>query len=686
MLKAIDAFVKKDLLALNEKYIIPVFQRNYSWSTGQCKQLIDDILLTNKENYKHFIGNMICQRVVNNSTYVNENIIIDGQQRITTLFLFVKAIKDLSDDRDDIEQLNNFLFLNNNEKKLFLNIEDDKNYAELLKDNFEEINIQSPIYINYHYFKTTINDLLIKKTYVIKDFLRFISNLVFVKIHIDDNDDAQTIFERINSTGLDLSTADLVRNFLLMTNYNEKLYKDYWYKIEKLLGVSKVSEFIHCYLIFKVSRSVSEKKVYSVFKEYLSCNNWKKEDILYEMNEFSKYYSYLIQIKDFPNKKINKVIKDIHLMNQKTCFPFIFHLLNDYFLKVIDDDILLNCLEIIRNYIIRRILVDKALKNLNKFFSNLYEKIFTSKEFKQKYYDAMASYFIQVITTDRFPSDLEVTKALQINNLYANKTLCKFIFFELEHHNSNERIEDTNITIEHIMPQNLTEDWKKYLGENYRVTHELYLHTIGNLSLTGYNSNLSDFSFERKKEILKLKGSKFNFINKLVYECDVWNDKTILKRTNHLIECFLKIFPIKLPIEDILFKELLQPESTLENYGNLNGTGIAYFKIRGNNFYPKNWNDMLKITLEELYKENTEKMLGLALQNYSLKNNGTIDISLQKQKITRSKEIENTNIHYNYNYSATDIVNFIESLFDYFNYDKESFRFVTKKENKSKYD
>ncbi|ASP28452.1 hypothetical protein SCORR_v1c06800 [Spiroplasma corruscae] len=679
MIEATNTFIEKELKELNELYIIPVFQRNYSWTTKECEQLFSDLLLTNNE-YKHFIGIIILQRINNDLTRSSQNIIIDGQQRITTIFILIKALHDLCTNHNDSESLRSYLYMEDKKtKKIKLNKEDDITFKYLLNDDFDKIKIGSRIFSNYIFFKNKFSKLIEEEKFKIDEFSKLISKLIFVRVQINIDDNPQLIFERINSTGVELSTSDLIRNYLLMTNYSEELYENYWYELEKLFDNKNLNSFIHHYIMYKTNKSIPDSKVYSEFKKFLTVNDIPNEEVLKDLKKVSKLYAILLQVVPFPNSKINKVIRDLLVFKQRTCFPFIINILNDYYIDLIDQDTLYDCLLLIRNYILRRLIVDKVAKNLNKLFVDLYVKIFDKIENKKNYYDAIWSYFIQIKSTDRYPGDIDVKKSFQISNMYSNRQLCKYILYEIEHFNSKEKIiYDENITIEHIMPQNLSSEWKQYLGPDYSLIHSQFLHTIGNLSLTGYNSNLKDYSFKRKKSILIEKSSRFNHINKLIFESECWNEDAIINRSNFLWENFINIFCNKEPRIKIIYDSLNQPEQTLEDFEDVNGTNISYFELNGNRFYTKNWSEMLKLTLEELFKENSEKMISLALQNYSFKNNGTVDISFDKSKIKRFNEIHDTKVYYNRNYTPNEMLILIRNLFDLYGIDNNNFKFVNK--------
>ncbi|PPE05660.1 DUF262 domain-containing protein [Mesoplasma corruscae] len=545
--------IRNNILEQSEKYLVPVFQRNYSWQKKQCDTLLNDIIEAGIKNKEHYLGNFVLDRKSNNKTFINENIIIDGQQRITTIFLLMKVLRDLSTNDIEIKQLDEFLFIRKESVsdepiiKLVLNLEDNKNFISLLK-NDETINKKSEIWINYNYFFNKISYYLKNDNlFSIKDIINGVNKLVSVMIFINNNDHPQIIFERINSTGIKLTPTDLIRNFLMMKDgYEEKIFRDYWYKMEKDLETKNIELFMHYFLIYKSEEAIASNKIYESFKDFFKKNNWDREVFLEEMLKASQYFSLIIGRQNITNHKFKKIINDFHLLNQKTVYPFLMHIVRDYSDKIISENTMLNCFIYIKNYILRRIIVDKSTKNLNKFFANLYAKIF-SRFNKKNYQQAIIDYMNEVDTSDRVPKDFEFMESLKNINLYRVKaSICNFVLQEIEHNGSKETVSLDKISIEHIMPQKLTNEWKTELGEHYKDIHEKYLHKIGNLSLTGYNPDLSNKTFNEKKRILKEQNSKFTILNKYILESNKWGKLEIEQRTEELAKTICKIFTISL--------------------------------------------------------------------------------------------------------------------------------------------
>ncbi|QEH62010.1 hypothetical protein SCHIN_v1c08150 [Spiroplasma chinense] len=670
--------VRATLLEHNEVYIIPVYQRNYSWTKEQCSQFFDDLIKLKNSNDVHFIGNIILNRNVNNLTYINENIIIDGQQRITTTFILLKAMLDMVSSPVEKMTIESFIFKKDGVKKLNLNIEDDNNFKLLLKNDHENVDKSSFVYINYLYFKDKLISLFDKqKDYDIQVMINCISRLVYANTTLDNNDDAQVIFERINSTGVQLTLADLVRNFLLMSYHDQNnLYIDNWYVIETLLK-EKVNAFVNHYLIFKSSSAISDKKSYPEFKKLIYEKNLDRREVLYEMKNISKHYAKIVGLENFGNKKIDQMLEHIRVINQTTCYPFLLHLFEDNKSGLIDDETLYKSLKLIRNYLIRRTITDKSAKNLNKLFSNLYDKVFKLEVNRNNYYDSLCSYLIQITTTDRFPTDSEFGRALVKNNIYSARAICKLLLYEIEHYGLKEKLETEQITIEHIMPQNRNEKWRTHIGDDYNLVHEIYLHTIGNLTLTGFNVELSDYSFETKKQKLKELSSKFTVLNESIFDKNVWNEEAIKARAQVLINKAIKVFEYSQPEKKFEYKELLIPKSNLVNFGDINGTKIASFVMDGQEHYTKDYTELLRITLEELYRSREELLISLAKQNFSFKSTKTIDLSFDKELIKRSKKLDNAPIYFNYNYTPNDVISLIGTIYDYLDLDKETFEFTT---------
>ena len=446
-----------DLIESNKKqFIIPVYQRNYEWFKPQCKKLYDDIIHSFEQKKKHFVGSIVyveLGEIEKLHTYV----IIDGQQRITTLYLLLKALYDLCGERDNYakEEISDILFNKDKYNELKLTsqtklklkpIKSDNNQLLLLmNDDFDNMNPTSHIYINYMYFKDLINDTLISKDIRIKDIVEGMKSLVSAVIALNDgDDDPQVVFESINSTGLDLSLADLIRNYVLMTDkQQEYLFENYWQKIEQNVGIDSMTNYITFYLTFRSKEVVSNKNAYEVYKRYYDFAKYDNETALKDLFRYSNYYKAFCNGDTKYSSIVNKRLEGLRILDQSTAYPFLFSIFDDFDNKVIEMDELEKVVSFLFIYLLRRIICGVPSNSLRGLFKNLYSRIFAEEENKKHYYDAVVQFFMQLTTKDKVPSDTEFKNALMTSDLYQKKKTCKYLLKTLEDINEDGTYLDT---------------------------------------------------------------------------------------------------------------------------------------------------------------------------------------------------------------------------------------------------
>jgi uncharacterized protein with ParB-like and HNH nuclease domain len=549
----------EDFLSSNKtQFVIPVYQRNYDWNTNQCSQLLNDILEigANGSNV-HFIGSIVyVHDDVYTSSRIKELIIIDGQQRLTTLTLVYLAIYKLARKMNDtgLESEINETFLINKfareEEKLKLKPTDNNEKAlkYLLRDDEnEEFNQYSKLVENFTYFSNRIT----KENY--NYVLKGLSQLMFVEISLDrKKDNPQRIFESLNSTGLELSQADLIRNYILMglgRKDQQKIYNNYWAIIESLakdenLNKSKVSDFIRDFLTLNNKKIPNKGKVYLEFKtKYPTSTLNHLETTLGEVKSLVKYYNKLINPENEADRKIRQQLKYIKRLEINVAYPFLMKVYEDYSNSVISKEIFIEILELIQSFAWRRFIVGLPTNALNKIFMLLYDKVETGN-----YQLSIQKWLLERPGTQRFPKNKEVIEALRLKDVYNIKSKNRTYLLErLENYNNKELINiDTNpdITIEHIFPQNPDPKWKVELGnKEYNKVKETYLHTIGNLTLSGNNGKLGNKSFIQKRD---LEDAGYNasrlWLNKHLSTVSEWNSDEIEKRFNQLSGRFLEIW------------------------------------------------------------------------------------------------------------------------------------------------
>ncbi|MDR1385900.1 MAG: DUF262 domain-containing HNH endonuclease family protein [Planctomycetaceae bacterium] len=550
-----------DFLASNKtQFVIPVYQRNYDWPKKDCERLLNDILEigSNKKMIAHFIGSIV---FIHDSAYTTSNIkeltIIDGQQRLTTITLIYIAIHRLAQELNNESLVNEILdtylinkYASKEEEKLKLRPTEnnDKALKYLLNNNKNDIFPDfSKIIDNFNYFKNRIAE----ENY--KVIWEGLNKLMFVEISLEKSkDDPQRIFESLNSTGLELSQADLIRNYILMglnRNDQTKIYQKYWEFIEKhakyeISNISKVSDYIRDYLTFKNKKIPNKRNVYFEFKEKYPITTFEKLiDDLTEIKDFSIHYNKLINPQKETDKGIRLQLEYIDRLEVNVAFPFLIKVYDDYESSLMDKATFISILELIQSYLWRRFILGLPTNALNKIFMTLYEKVDVSN-----YLFSVQKSLLQRTGTQRFPKDAEVIDALKVKDVYNIKSKNRLYLLErLENHENKEyiRVEgNPDITVEHIFPQTPDPKWKIELEKDkFIFIQDNYLNTIGNLTLSGNNGKLGNKTFVEKRD-LKEAGYKDSrlWLNKYLSKLEKWDQEEIEKRFVQIVERFLKIW------------------------------------------------------------------------------------------------------------------------------------------------
>ena len=618
-MEANKRYILRDIIGANKTlFKIPVYQRNYDWADYHCIRLLKDIAeLINTPN-SHFTGTIVYM-MEKFDFGLTQVILIDGQQRLTTIMLILKALSDCSKtiDGDNTSKEIDDTFLCNKwcDEKYKIKLKpvktDNEQFTLLMDDKFDDMNIDSHIYINYKIIKETFDKWIIKGVKAM-DILDALTRLQVVEIVLDEGkDDPQIIFESINSTGLDLSNSDLIRNFLLMNCDNQEyMYENYWLYIEKALtnGVDykNLDFFMAMYLTFKLSAPMNSKDLYRKFIKLFDDENYTKESMLEELKYYCDIFKLFIHYDKDRDTEFTKStyqsLAGFRALKQTTIYPFLFHLFDDYKNNIIDQVILAKVLKFLLSYLIRRIVCGSTSNTLRGLFVYLYNRIFKVSINKKKYYESINKFFFTLNTKDVIPTDDEFRTSLKYSNLYSNNAVCKFILMDIENGNDKEILSLENITIEHVMPQTLTVEWKNMLGDNYEEVHNKLIHTLGNLSVTGYNSTLSNKKFEEKKELLV--ESKAVKLNKYILECSAWNYETILARADSLSIILLDKFGIEKIIDNSIEFDYLQ-KITLGDYSMVTGKQLISFNFKGENFRQSKYKLMLYDIVNRIFPRMT---------------------------------------------------------------------------------
>lgn len=549
----------------NSRLVIPVYQRPYSWDEEQCVQLWDDIISVGKRPAdRHFTGSVVwVQDGVMSASGVTPLLLIDGQQRITTLTLLIAALADYSRANPDkvfhfshAEIMGRGYLLDSfkpkeDRYKLTLSQGDKDTLCSLL-DNLADPDVKivegsSRIIQNFHLFRNKIEAM--EDPNIVWDGIQ---RLDVVSISLDaGKDNPQLIFESMNSTGKDLSSADLIRNFVLMglpREEQEKLYLNHWRVIEETLGEDSYDEvfdeFIRNYLtVLYAPEPLTRRDIYSVFKRHVVENGYNKDgrivDLLKEIEAFAGYYAK-IRFGAEVEPKLKAVLDNLAKLNVSVVNPLLLSLYQDYDDGAFEMDDFIAMVRLVESFVFRRAVCDAPTNSLNKFLPSVIAKLNKVQESGGNYREAFESYlFVEDGTARRFPTDAEFVQALETRDIYHFRRAF-YLLSGLEnwHHPKDPLpIDSGKYTIEHIMPQNAlnVDEWRAELGPDCEEVYESLLHNLGNLTLTAYNSELSDCSFAEKKDhLVGGYSNEYLVISKAVHDADSWNGESIGARAKEL--------------------------------------------------------------------------------------------------------------------------------------------------------
>ena len=553
-MKASERKITKLFSESDTVFSIPVYQRDYNWQEKQCQRLFKDILQTGKNEKvsSYFLGSIV---------YIHDGIygvgekefhVIDGQQRMTTLTLLFWAIyfklkgTILAKDADKI--YNQYVVNPYSEKEIKLKLLPPEENLYILNkishNKFNELEAfqDRNMLKNYLFFEKELENLSFDD---MKHLSNGIEKLIYIDIALEKGkDDPQKIFESLNSTGLDLSQGDLIRNYILMDlerGEQNRIYKEIWIPIENNCKVSDgseitsyVSDFIRDYLTLKTEKISSKPKVFETFKAYYEKENDEK---LEDMKKYSEAYSYIIKPGLEKDKDIQRELDYLKSLDKTVINTFLIGILKDYKDNILEKDELVNMLILLQSYLWRRYITEKPTNALNKIFQGMYGKISRSGN----YYENL----VDILMAEDFPTDEELESALKLKNVYKDKEKLNYVFKKLENYNHNELIDFDNekITIEHIFPQKPNKAWKENYSDNELEQMISFKDTISNLTLTGSNSNLSNKAFHEKRddEVHGYRNSKL-YMNKYLGRLEEWNLLSMEARFESLYDDIIKIW------------------------------------------------------------------------------------------------------------------------------------------------
>ncbi|WRG50570.1 DUF262 and DUF1524 domain-containing protein [Helicobacter pylori] len=532
-----------------KQFVIPIYQRVYSWKKEQCKQLWDDIIKIggNDKMNGHFIGSILY--VLDDNTHSSPLLIIDGQQRLTTITLLFIALRNHSSDEVKIlekfshKEIESYLINSNKDGdkkfKLILS-ESDKDTLLFLIDKNKRKPSEPSVKIveNFKLFEKWISE----NTDKLETIFKGLEKLMMVWIALEKGkDDPQLIFESMNSKGIELTQTDLIRNYIVMeteVGKQEDFYNQYWRAMEEDFKQNETlfNRFVRHYLTIKTGKIPNEKRVYEAFKDYQQKEGIEIENLLKDLQKYCGYFCQ-IAFKKEADKDLNKALSFLVDLEMDVVYPLLLELYSDYRDGVLSQQDFISIIALTESYICRRTVCGFGTNSLNKVFPFVTKKIN-----KDQYLESIEAHFLSLEkTTGKFPKDSEFKDSLITIDFYRFKKK-KYFFERLEKFDTEEPVDTQKCTIEHIMPQTLTEEWKRDLGENFQAIHDKYLHTIGNLTLTGYNKEYSNNSFQEKRDMEKgFKQSPLR-LNQSLKDLEPFGEEKIKKRANDLADWALKIW------------------------------------------------------------------------------------------------------------------------------------------------
>ena len=609
----------------DKRFIIPVYQRNYDWRIENCKQLYDDLIaIVRKERSSHFFGSIVS---VHSDGEFNEYLIIDGQQRLTTISLLMLAMYNLmkagivtplqSNLADKIYKT--YLIDEWQEEDTRIKLKPVKNdsaaFGLLFKDADEYIQ-GSNLTVNYNYFYSRIQ----KEEISIDELYSAITKLEIINITLNKDDNPQLIFESLNSTGLALSEGDKIRNFILMglpTKEQNEYYEKYWNKIEVCTNYD-VSMFMRDYLSVKQQAIPSMNRVYVTFKAYVEENKLETELLLKDLLDYAKWYEILLKGKT-ADKKLNACIYRLNRLETTITRPFFLEVLRmmSKGSPVLSMQDAREIFLLTENYLFRRNICDLPTNALNKIFLMLHREIIRYDGTEADYLEKFKYALLSKQERGRFPNDDEFAESMGSRQIYLMNIKNKaYILERFENYGIDEdkdiyrHLDEGTYSIEHIMPQHLTPQWVSALGDDYEDIHETWLHRLANLTLTAYNSKYSNNTFTDKRDMEKGFRQSGLRLNAWIANQEKWTLDELEKRCGMLVSRSLNIWPM--PVSSYQPAEKQLDSYTLEDDVDLSGREIVRFGYRNTEQPVDSWITMMAQVLKILHAEDKSVLARLA--------------------------------------------------------------------------
>ncbi|MCD8099722.1 MAG: DUF4268 domain-containing protein [Oscillospiraceae bacterium] len=608
----------------SKRFVIPVYQRNYDWKRENCKQLYDDLVKVVRGKRKsHFFGSIVS--VYNPDGANEEFLVIDGQQRLTTVSLLMLAMynllqqKAIASAKPTLSERIYEEYLvdkwQNGDTRIKLKpVKNDRLAFGRLFDTEAERIPESNLTINYDYFCSRIQ----KEEITVDELYDAICRLEIINITLNGDDNPQLIFESLNSTGVALSEGDKIRNFILMglqPKEQTEYYEKYWNKIEENTAYD-VSAFVRDYLSVKQQVIPAQSKVYFTFKAYVEDNEIQTEQLLQELLAYAKWYHILLN-GNTQSRALNACIDRLNRLETTVTRPFFLEILRLQSEGKLSLDDVAEIFLITESYLFRRTICDLPTNALNKIFLTLHKDVLRYDGTENNYVEKLKYAILSKKERTRFPDDTEFSAAFAERQIYLMNSKNKIYILErLENYGTDEdkdvyrHFDAGDYSIEHIMPQHLTPAWVKALGEDYAQIHETWLHRIANLTLTAYNSKYSNSPFSEKKSMKNGFRESGIRMNTYIAQKESWALSELEERSRYLAKRALEIW--RSPVTDYKPAEKQMDSCTLDDDISLSGRLIAKFSYKNTEQPVSSWIDMYERVLKILHAEDKSVLSKLA--------------------------------------------------------------------------
>lgn len=615
----------------DKRYVIPVYQRKYDWKYENCRQLYDDLkkIVTDGRD-SHFFGSIV-SAVVPNGSKIKYHI-IDGQQRLTTITLLLLAIRNLisqgkvttNGGKLDEQISQRFLispWADEDDKIKLRPVKSDREALKKLFGDEQDYDYSSNLTINYQFFY----DMVMKEEVPVEDLYAAIGKLEIISITLDQGDNAQLIFESLNSTGLALTEGDKIRNYVLMglpAQEQSKYYDMYWAKIEKCTA-NDVSGFVRDYLSIKQQVTPTVNNVYRAFKNYVESSSLPIDTLLTDLLRYARFFEKLLTCKSgLKEQKLDDCLYRLKRLGIIVTRPFLMEVLRLHQYGKLNTNDVLRIFLITENYLFRRNICEVPTNGLNKIFVNLNKEIIRYDNTADDYVSKFIYALISKKESGRFPKDNEFRQAFAEKQVYQMRGKYKAYLFErFENYGTIETKDvythlDNNIyTIEHIMPQHLTPAWTESLGANAAEIHETWLHRLANLTLTGYNPGLSNNTFIEKRDA-KEGGYKASGLrmNQKIATKETWGLPELEERNEKMLNLAMEIWAYPETCFVPSKKEFDSCTLDDENF-DFTGRGIAKYSYLGTEQPVTSWSDMFEHVIKFLHQKDKSVLMSIAYSN-----------------------------------------------------------------------